>query len=71
MSPVKIETEIRCIEGVRDAAVVGIPDLKAGEIPLAFVVRSEGSTITEEEVGGGEREGGDGWYSLLKIWPII
>jgi len=50
VSPVEIELQIRSLEGVRDAAVVGIPDQKAGEIPLAFVVKSEGATLTGEEI---------------------
>lgn len=35
---------------VQDAAVIGIPDEMAGEIPKAFVVRKLGSKITEKEL---------------------
>lgn len=38
------------IQGVADAAVVGIPDILSGEIPRAFVVRRPGSTVTEEDI---------------------
>jgi acyl-coenzyme A synthetase/AMP-(fatty) acid ligase len=33
-----------------DAAVVGLPDPSAGELPLAFVVRKPGATVTESEL---------------------
>lgn len=33
-----------------DAAVVGIPDEIAGELPKAYVVKKPGSSVTEEEV---------------------
>jgi len=50
VSPVEVELEIRTIPGVVDAAVVGIPDPKAGEVPLAFVVKKPDSSVTETTV---------------------
>lgn len=35
---------------IKDCAVVGLPDDEAGELPLAFVVKKPGRTLTEEEV---------------------
>jgi len=35
---------------VADAAVVGIPDEIAGELPKAYVVKKVGSSVTEEDV---------------------
>ena len=35
---------------IRDAGVIGILDDKAGELPFAFVVKEEGSNLTEQEV---------------------
>jgi acyl-CoA synthetase (AMP-forming)/AMP-acid ligase II len=35
---------------IRDAAVVGVPDEDAGELPLAFVVTDSGVVLTEVEV---------------------
>lgn len=35
---------------VADAAVVGIPDSLAGEIPKAFVVLKENNKLTEKQV---------------------
>ena len=36
--------------GVLDAAVIGIPDEAAGELPRAFVVRKPESTVKAEEI---------------------
>lgn len=36
--------------GVADVAVIGIPDVDAGELPKAFVVRLPGSNISAEEI---------------------
>ena len=33
-----------------DAGVVGVPDEEAGELPRAFVVKQEGSAVTEDEI---------------------
>lgn len=50
VSPTELESIIMQIQGVADAAVVGIPDILSGEIPRAFVVRRPGSTVTEEDI---------------------
>ena len=33
-----------------DAAVIGVPDERRGEVPYAFVVLAPGATATEEEL---------------------
>lgn len=38
------------LPSIKDAAVIGLPDEDAGELPLAYVVRNEGDNVTEEEV---------------------
>lgn len=48
--PAEIESLLLTNPNVLDAAVVGIPDEKAGELALAFVVRKHDSNITEEEI---------------------
>jgi 4-coumarate--CoA ligase len=35
---------------VADAAVIGLPDEAAGELPLAYVVKKPGKTATEKEL---------------------
>ena len=40
--PDEVEERIRALPGVRDVAVVGVPDERLGEVPWAFVVGSVG-----------------------------
>ncbi|KAL7295608.1 hypothetical protein TKK_0010972 [Trichogramma kaykai] len=42
VSPTELESLLLEIPGVADAAVVGIPDSFAGELPKAFIVRKPG-----------------------------
>ncbi|CAM5540339.1 MULTISPECIES: class I adenylate-forming enzyme family protein [Streptomyces] len=44
--PSEIERALMTHPGVRDAAVVGVPDEDYGEVPLAHVVVEEGTTTT-------------------------
>lgn len=48
--PAELEALLLTNPQIKDAAVIGIPDLEAGELPLAFVVRQPDSNITAEEV---------------------
>ncbi|XP_070505425.1 luciferin 4-monooxygenase-like [Chironomus tepperi] len=48
--PAELEGLLMSHPKVRDAGVIGIPDEIAGELPMAFVVKEEGSDITEQEV---------------------
>ena len=48
--PAEIESEILRIEGVKDAAVFGIPDPEFGERPAAHVELYPGALITAEEI---------------------
>ena len=36
--------------GIADAAVIGVPDDEAGELPAAFIVQAAGQTLTPEVV---------------------
>jgi acyl-CoA synthetase (AMP-forming)/AMP-acid ligase II len=35
---------------VKDVAVIGMPDERAGELPVAFVVKQPNENVTEEEI---------------------
>lgn len=37
-------------KAVKEVAVIGIPDEKAGELPLAFVVKDNACQVTEQEL---------------------
>ena len=46
--PREVEEVIYRFPGVKDAAVIGVPDARRGEQPLAFVVLAEGVTLDEK-----------------------
>ena len=49
---------------VAEAAVVGLPDSKAGELPLAWVVRKPSATVTEAQL----QQYVNGRTVLGKLW---
>ena len=46
--PREVEEIIYQFPGVKEAAVIGVPDARKGEQPLAFVVANEGVTLDEK-----------------------
>lgn len=50
VSPVEVENVLHSIPGVRDAAVVGVPDPVLGEAVQAFVSLAPGAQLTEREI---------------------
>ena len=48
--PREIEELLHTHPGVLEAAVVGVPDPKRGESPIAFVIRRPNPPVTEEEL---------------------
>lgn len=48
--PVQIENHLRKMDAIKDAAVIGLPDSRLGEISAAVIEVKEGYTLTEEEV---------------------
>jgi acyl-CoA synthetase (AMP-forming)/AMP-acid ligase II len=56
VAPAEVEALLLGIPGISDAAVIGVPDDEAGELPMAFVVRTPGSDLTAEAIRGGLRD---------------
>ena len=48
--PREIEETITTLSGVSEAAVVGRPDESRGEVPVAFVILSEGAEVTADQI---------------------
>ncbi|RZC40840.1 AMP-binding domain containing protein [Asbolus verrucosus] len=48
--PAELEKILLTNPEIKDAAVVGLPDEEAGELPLAFIVKNPNFNITEDEV---------------------
>lgn len=48
--PVQIEDFLRGHDSIKDAAVIGLPDKRLGEIPAAIIEFKPGKKITEEEL---------------------
>lgn len=49
VSPSELENILLKHSGIQDAAVIGIPDERCGELPRAYIVRSN-ANLTEDEV---------------------
>ncbi len=45
VAPAEVEAQLLGLPGVADAAVIGVPDADAGEVPMAFVVPVAGVTL--------------------------
>jgi acyl-CoA synthetase (AMP-forming)/AMP-acid ligase II len=54
--PAEVEQALARLEGVADVAVVGVPDERLGEVGCAYVVRADGSSLTEDDVIGFAKE---------------
>nr|XP_009609463.2 4-coumarate--CoA ligase-like 9 [Nicotiana tomentosiformis] len=48
--PAELEQLLQSIPEIADAAVIPYPDEEAGQIPMAYVVRKPGSTISESQI---------------------
>lgn len=56
ISTIEVEQALASHPEVLDLAVVGVPDEKWGERPVAYVIRASGSTLDEETLIGFARE---------------
>ena len=50
MAPAELESLLLQHPDVADAAVIGVPDFHKGEVPMAWVVKSSGSTVSEKDL---------------------
>src|SRR5579884_4034219 len=50
IAPAELESLLLEHPAVQDAAVIGVPDDEAGEVPKGFVVLRSGQRVTEEEI---------------------
>ncbi len=50
MAPAELEAKLLTHAQVEDAAVLGVPDATAGELPRAYVVLKEGQATTPEDI---------------------
>ena len=48
--PAELEDVIRSIPGIKDVAVIGVPDGKDGEVPCAYVVVEKDSKTTQYDI---------------------
>jgi acyl-CoA synthetase (AMP-forming)/AMP-acid ligase II len=48
--PAEVEQVLARLDGVADAAVIGVPDERLGEVGRAFIVRRDGSDLDEQAV---------------------
>jgi len=70
ISSVDLENEIMAHPSVIEASVIGVPDDKWGERPLATVVVAEGATVTAEELRA-FLEGKLAHWQLPERWSFI
>ncbi|KAL0694980.1 hypothetical protein Bca4012_062160 [Brassica carinata] len=50
VAPAELEALLLAHPEIADAAVIPIPDMKAGQYPMAYIVRTAGSNISEREI---------------------
>ena len=54
--PAEVEQTLARLDGVADVAVVGVPDERMGEVGKAYVVPTDGATLSEDDVVAFARE---------------
>jgi fatty-acyl-CoA synthase len=54
--PAEVEDVLLALDGIADAAVLGVPDERWGEVGAAFVVLDPGAALSEDEIVAACRE---------------
>lgn len=52
VAPAELEALLLAHPEIADAAVIPIPDMKAGQYPMAYILRAAGSNLSESEIMG-------------------
>lgn len=52
VDPLEVEGFLLRHDGIAQASVIGLPDRKMSEVPVAYVQKADGSTLSEEDVIG-------------------
>ena len=50
MAPAELESHLLKHPGIADAAVIGVPDQRAGELPRAYIVAKPGQNVSPQQV---------------------
>lgn len=69
--PVELENELAAHPAVRTATIIGVPDDKWQERPLAAVVLDGDRTATAAELSGSSFAGGDPKWWLPERWTFV
>ena len=67
VSPAEVEDALYAIPGVREAAVIGVPDERLGEAIHAYVALDEDAELTERDVIGACRERLEGFMVPSRV----
>ena len=50
VAPAELEAVLLTHSEVADAAVTSVPDIEAGELPMAYIVRKQGSNLRKNDI---------------------
>ncbi|KAH6999213.1 putative AMP-binding enzyme [Ilyonectria sp. MPI-CAGE-AT-0026] len=50
VAPAELEGVLTSHPDITDAAVIGVPDVRSGELPKAYIVLREGSSLTRDQI---------------------